>query len=100
MLWARGPARVPTLISGTIDIGMTRQNRRILRGIFAVVGLFAALLGVGTLALIVVFHPPGDLSGAIGGGVVYLAIAAACFFAVWRLKPPASEIAPGFPVIP
>ena len=70
---------------------MEKRTRRILRTLLAVVGLLAGLLGVATLALLIVLRPPGDTSGALWGSGGYLAIAVVRFIAVWRLKPPAGE---------
>lgn len=67
---------------------MRRGTRRLLRVVFATVGSLAAVLGVGTLSLVAVLRPNLDPSLAIRGSVLYLAIAAASFFAVRRLRAP------------
>jgi hypothetical protein len=71
---------------------MTRQMRRILRIMFAVIGSLTALLfvvtEVGVLLVRFVYNPPGDLSFAVRGGFIYFGIALVSFFAVWRLRAP------------
>ena len=77
---------------------MLQRARSMLRIVFLVVGAMVALLGIVTISLFVLLRPPGVESVAVRGGFVYLAIAALCFFAAWRLRPPKSA-ARGFDVV-
>jgi hypothetical protein len=84
---------------------MNDETRRIIRLTFAVVGALAALLGIGTefefTVFRLVYSPPGDLSYGVRSGLLYLALAAVSFYAVWRLKAPSVDdtngiVGPGF----
>jgi len=77
---------------------MQQRARSILRIVFLIVGALFALLGIATLTLLMLLHPPGDQSDALRGGFVYLIVAALCFFAAWRLRPP-KFLARGFDVV-
>lgn len=54
--------------------------------IFATVGTIAALLGVATLVMAIVFYIPEASPRAIGISLLYFGIAGACFYAVARLR--------------
>lgn len=59
---------------------------RVPKVIFAVAGSLAALLGITTVVMAVVFYTPGVSGRAVGGGLLYPGIAAACFYAFFRMK--------------
>jgi len=59
---------------------------RVLKVIFAVAGSLAALLGLATVVMAVVFYTPGVSGRALGGSLLYLGIASACFYAFLRMK--------------
>jgi hypothetical protein len=59
---------------------------RVLKVIFAVVGSLAALLAVATVVTAVAFYTPGAPPPALWVGGLYFGIAAACFYALFRIK--------------
>lgn len=59
---------------------------RVLKVIFAVVGSLAALLAIATAVMAVIFYTPGASGRAVWGSALYLGIAIACFYAVFRVK--------------
>ena len=69
---------------------MSRQTRRILRIVFATIGIIAFVAGTGTVTLVAVLHSPNMPEGvterALWGSLLYFGIGAVCMYAFVRLK--------------
>ena len=59
---------------------------RVLKVTCAVVGSLAALLAIATVVLASLFYTPGASGRAVWGSGLYFGIAAACFYAFYRIK--------------
>lgn len=59
---------------------------RVLKVIFAVIGSLAVLLAIAIAVMAVIFYAPGASGRAVLVSSLYLGIAAACFYAFFRMK--------------